>query len=1086
MGDLQDKAVFPGAMEVTSVLQGLSYGYSAVYLVDLIQGLLTPYALMTNVASDMVDVIRQGTDFEELFRTFGERYVSKEDRAGYLKSTKLSNVVEQLKTNQRYTLTFSRKNSSGVMELVQMSFTRLDTDPAPTKAIMTIKAIADNDDILDDEFASQLYHEGLSASKLVTGQRLAIKSMLGLCDEIYLVDCTTTLVSPLDVSGFVRGYSTISPIKVPFETALRTALGKNIVEEDQSLLTDNLSYAALAGAFGENDNLEYTYHTRNADGSTQTRSIRAVRVGAPDSPDCIVIGFSNGKPAVHEHDAQNEEPGLDHFHIVYDIDLNCGAYRAIRTLPRVKQAIEDKPHVHDALRAIVETLVEASFSSGMSLFLDETTWRERFQSSSILMCEFLSAYAGWCRCSLVPSAYGSDGKPQNVLLMVEAIQAQVTNLNRLTELSEIVSGAGIGTWRIRRYSGQAPALWCDETMLKMLGVDPETQIDPEQLYYVWHFRISGEDRERVAECLDNLEHGIRDEVDFLWLDPVKKEMYMRMGGSCTQVPGKGVVLRGYCYDVERIVKEQRIRSEELNNALAEMEHANRSKTMFLNSMSHDIRTPMNAIMGFTNLAMEHLDDTDMVKNYLEKINTSSAHLLSLINDVLDMSRIESGKVSINENLCHLPNVMHDLASIVQSDLRAKQLSFSINAEDIQNEDVYCDKLRLDQVLINILSNAMKFTQEHGTIKLSVRQTPCEADGRAIYQFTVTDNGIGMSRDFVEHIFEPFEREQTATVSGIQGAGLGMSICKNIVDMMGGTIDVHSKPDVGTSVTVSLRLRVAGEHEGVDTSRLEGLRALVVDDDLDSCAATTKLLRGIGMEVQWATSGKEAVFAAELARDSKDEFALCLVDWAMPDMNGVECTRLLRKVIAPDTPVLLLSAYDCDDVKPEAVDAGVNGFASKPLFASDFIKVIAPSFGLEDPTLDSSTHAADVDKAQFVGKHALLVEDNELNLEIAQTILEQFGIRVTCAANGQEAVDKMALNEYDIVFMDIQMPVMDGLEATRQIRHLGTKGATSIPIVAMTANAFDEDRKEAYFAGVSAYLTKPIEIDRLTEVLAEFL
>ncbi len=1073
-------------MEVTSVLQGLSYGYSAVYLVDLVEGRLTPYALMSNVASDMVDVIRQGTDFEELFQTFGERYVSKEDRAGYLKSTKLSNVVEQLKTKQRYTLTFSRKNATGIMELVQMSFTRLDTDPVPTKAIMTIKAIADNDYVPDDEFASQLYHEGLSASKLVTGQRLAIKSMLGLCDEIYLVDCTTTLVSPVDIGGFVRGYTQISPVKLPFETALHTALGNNVVEEDQRKLTSNFSYAALAAAFGSSNNLHYTYRSLLEDGSEQTHHIRAVRVGSPDSPDCFVIGFSGNQPAAQEPDAQNEEPRLDHFHIVYDINLESGAYRAIRTLPRVDKAIEGYPHAQDALQMVAQNLVEASFTSGMSLFLDVSTWCERFKTSSLLTSEFLSAFAGWCRCSLVPSAYCDDGRPKNVLLMVEAIQTQVTNLNRLTELSEIVSGAGIGTWRIRRYSGQAPALWCDETMLNMLGVDPEMQIDPEQLYYVWYFRISEDDRDRVAECLDNLEQGIRDEVDFVWLDPVKKETYMRMGGSCAQVPGKGAVLRGYCYDVETIVKEQRIRREELASALAQMEHANRSKTMFLNSMSHDIRTPMNAIMGFTNLAIEHLEETDTVKSYLDKINTSSAHLLSLINDVLDMSRIESGKVSISENLCHLPNVMHDLGAIVQSDLRAKNLSFSINAEDIQNEDVYCDKLRLDQVLINILSNAMKFTQENGTIKLTVRQMPSEADGRAIYQFTVTDNGIGMSREFVEHIFEPFEREQTATVSGIQGAGLGMSICKNIVDMMGGTIDVQSKPGVGTSVTVSLRLRVAGEDEGIDASLLEGMRALVVDDDLDSCAATTKLLRSMGLKVQWATSGKEAVFAAELARDSSDEFSLCLVDWAMPDMNGVECTRLLRKVIKPETPVLLLSAYDCGDIEPEAREAGVTGFANKPLFASDFLKVVAPSFGLEQPEPEATAQAVDVDRSQFAGKRALLVEDNALNLEIAQTILEEFGLHVTPAANGQEAVDKMALGEYDIVFMDIQMPVMDGLEATRQIRHLGTRTSESVPIVAMTANAFDEDRKEAYFAGVSAYLTKPIEVDKLTQIMAEFL
>ena len=525
----------------------------------------------------------------------------------------------------------------------------------------------------------------------------------------------------------------------------------------------------------------------------------------------------------------------------------------------------------------------------------------------------------------------------------------------------------------------------------------------------------------------------------------------------------------------------------LQVAVEKAESANRAKSTFLSNMSHDIRTPMNAIIGFTTLALSNIDDKERVKDYLAKTLASSNHLLSLINDVLDMSRIESGKIHLEEVEVNLSDVLHDLKTIVSGQIYAKQLELYMDAIDVTDEDVYCDKTRLNQILLNLLSNAIKFTPAGGTVSVRVRQLAGKVRGCGQYEFRIKDNGIGMSQEFAQKIFEPFERERTSTVSGIQGTGLGMAITKNIVDMMGGTIEVQTAQGKGSEFIIRVPLRVQAEHRPVEKiTELEGLKALVVDDDFNTCDSVTKMLVKVGMRAEWTLSGKEAVLRARQSIEMSDVYHAYIIDWRLPDMNGIEVTRQIRS-LHDDTPIIILTAYDWSDIEVEAKAAGVTAFCAKPMFMSDLRETLMSALG-QKPA-DAVQRLLPEKNADFKGKHILLVEDNELNREIAQEILREYGFLVDSAENGAVAVEKVstaAPGSYDLVLMDVQMPIMDGYTATRKIRALDDPARAKLPILAMTANAFDEDRRNALESGMNGFLSKPIVIDDLVQELRKIL
>ncbi|MCM1499350.1 MAG: response regulator [Clostridium sp.] len=538
-------------------------------------------------------------------------------------------------------------------------------------------------------------------------------------------------------------------------------------------------------------------------------------------------------------------------------------------------------------------------------------------------------------------------------------------------------------------------------------------------------------------------------------------------------------------DITAQVQKQREQTQALQDALMQAQHANSAKTTFLSNMSHDIRTPMNAIIGFATIAVSHIDNKSQVQECLQKVLASSNHLLSLINDILDMSRIESGKLQIKEQECNISELTHNLVNIIQPQVKAKQLELFIDTFDVTNEDVVADSLKLSQVFVNLLSNAIKYTPAGGTVSFRIQQHTTYHRGYGDYIFTVRDNGMGMTSQFVEHIFEPFEREDSTTRSGIEGTGLGMAITKNIVEMMGGTISVQSEKGKGSEFKVELSLKLQDkDRDAAEIKELDGLRALVVDDDCDSCESVNRMLKQIGMRSEWTISSREAVYRAESAHNEGDPYHTYIIDWQMPEMNGIETTRRIRAAVGTECPIIILTAYDWTDIEEEAMQAGVTAFCAKPLFMSDLKNVL-----LSANNLVEKEEAVPWTKVDFGGKRILLVEDIELNREIAQVILEESGFVVETAPDGTDAVEMVSRSEesyYDAVLMDVQMPIMDGYEATRTIRALNRKDVETLPIIAMTANAMEEDKETALKSGMNAHIAKPIDIDLFLRVLSQYL
>ncbi len=517
-------------------------------------------------------------------------------------------------------------------------------------------------------------------------------------------------------------------------------------------------------------------------------------------------------------------------------------------------------------------------------------------------------------------------------------------------------------------------------------------------------------------------------------------------------------------------------------ARQEAEVASRSKGEFLSNMSHDIRTPMNAIVGMTAIATAHIDDPQQVQNCLKKITMSSRHLLGLINDVLDMSKIESGKMTLNEELVSLREVMESIVSIVQPQVKAKHQKFNISIFDILSENVHCDSVRLNQVMLNLLSNAIKFTPENGSIEVSLyeEKSPRGEDYVRI-RIRVKDDGIGMSEEFRQHIFESFTREDNKRIHRTEGTGLGMAITKYIVDAMKGEITVESQQGVGTEFQVVLDLMRAEER--VEDMVLPDWIMLVVDDDQQLCESTVDSLRSIGIRAEWVLDGEDAVKMAAKHHKVHNDYHVILLDWKLPNMDGIQTARELRKQLGEDVPILLMSAYDWSEIEEEARAAGISGFLMKPLFRSTLFYGLKPYVGAED-----ATPIEEKNTIQFSNRRVLIAEDNELNWEIAYELLHDLGLELEWAENGEvctEMFQRSAPGYYDAILMDIRMPIMNGYEATDTIRAMNRPDA-ALPIIAMTADAYSDDIQRCLRHGMNAHVAKPIDIDEVARILKKYM
>lgn len=525
----------------------------------------------------------------------------------------------------------------------------------------------------------------------------------------------------------------------------------------------------------------------------------------------------------------------------------------------------------------------------------------------------------------------------------------------------------------------------------------------------------------------------------------------------------------------------------LMDAYEAARQANSAKSDFLSRMSHDIRTPINAIIGMTAIAGTHLDDTERVADCLSKINVSSGHLLSLINEVLDMSKIESGKVDLNEEEFNLSDLVDALISMVRPQIKAKNQNLKVCIRNVTHEKVIGDKLRIQQSFLNLASNAVKYTPEGGNIKIGISEISREKDRAGRYEFVFEDDGIGMSPEFVKHIFEPFSRASDSRISKIHGTGLGLAITDNLVRMMNGDIKVESELGKGSRFTVTISLKLQ-DTEDISCEAFSGLSVLVADDEETTRENALRILNELGMKGECVSDGESAVKKVAARHSSGENYFAALVDWKMPGMDGISVTKEIRRQIGHEVPIVIISASDWSDIELEARAAGADAFVSKPLFTSKLARLFREMISGGEKS-GGENDMNDLKNADFTGKRILLAEDNELNTEIAVELLEMTGLTVECAENGRKAVDKFAASElgyYDLVFMDIQMPIMNGNEAARAIRALNRRDAKGVPIVAMTANAFNDDVQASMNAGMNEHISKPLDLKVLVKTLGKWL
>lgn len=686
-------------------------------------------------------------------------------------------------------------------------------------------------------------------------------------------------------------------------------------------------------------------------------------------------------------------------------------------------------------------------------------------------------------------------KIEEALAEVEKINARLEAESREIEAqSEIIEGIGSEYYSVLLVDPQK------DTVMTYRAEDEDGRAIAEHFHrhgYCWSKGVRSYAEELLTEesrkeFLDklSLEHIRSDGKDYSVTYEKKTNtdiIYLQARISFVREKDGGFVAVVGTRNVDDLIKKERQQEMALKAAYDAAEAANRAKTDFLSNMSHDIRTPMNGIIGMTAIAAAHLDDKERVKDSLQKITQASKHLLSLINEVLDMSRIESGKVQLMEEEFNLSDLIDNLLTMTSSQIEEHHHEFIVNIAEVVHENVIGDSLRIQKVFTNLLSNAIKFTPDGGKIQLFISEKPSYQAKVGCYEFVFEDNGIGMDESFIDKIFEPFTRASDARVNQIQGTGLGMPICRNIVRMMGGDIKVESRLGEGSRFTVAIYLKLQ-DGEEVHYEKFVNLPVLVADDDELSLESCCNILNELGMKAEGVSSGTEAVEQVVLKHDQNRDYFACIIDWKMPDMDGISVTREIRRKVGADVPIIIISAYDWSDIEQEARAAGANAFISKPLFRSRLAKIFQTILG-EEERKESSLYFEDLESIDLTGHRALLVEDNELNTEIAVEILNMTGLTVECASDGMEAVDKItecADGYYDIIFMDIQMPKMNGYDAARAIRAMDRNYCKRIPIIAMTANAFAEDVLAAKTVGMNEHIAKPLDMKVLVKSLKKWI
>ncbi len=720
----------------------------------------------------------------------------------------------------------------------------------------------------------------------------------------------------------------------------------------------------------------------------------------------------------------------------------------------------------------------------------EITFRSVLDDSSLRVFSGTSTDGEKVICMLVKACYPMrNGKTSSAIVAATPMDdlEKVLTLDEDDALMYSFIIRADGTYVVRNRQESDYFSYIRQNFLDHNGKNAETYVDElreamgRNAEYSTMFREGNENKYLLCTDLTNSEWFLVSVMPHGTLDRILENLgaerqFMTLIMALFILAGVMVIFLLYY----RLSQQQ---MQELDQARREATKANKAKSEFLSSMSHDIRTPMNGIVGMTTIAIANIDNTERVKDCLDKITLSSKHLLGLINDVLDMSKIESGKLTLNMSQISLRETMDSIVNIVQPQVKSRQQHFDISIQNILTEEVHCDSVRLNQVLINLLSNALKFTPEGGSIKVFLEQEESPVgDDHVRCHFRVKDNGIGMTKEFQEKIFDTFTREEKAQIDKIEGTGLGMAITKAIVGAMNGTIELQSEPGKGSEFHITLDLEKADTTEA--DMVLPAWRVLVVDNNEDLCLSAVSSLKEIVISAHWATDGKKAVEMVRKCHDEGQDYEVVLLDWKMPEMDGLHTAREMRKLLGQRVPILIISAYDWSDIEEEAKEVGIQGFISKPLFKSNLY------LGLKRYMLDEVSEESheDTKVQKFVGKKILLAEDNDLNWEIAEDLLSEAGFELERAENGKICVEKFeqsAIRFYDVILMDIRMPVMNGYDAAVAIRALPREDA-NLPIIAMTADAFSDDIQHCLDCGMNEHVAKPIDVNRLTQLLRKYL
>ena len=1095
-------------LETLSVFDALSRGYLNVFLIGLEDGSGAILKLDGYVTEGLNAQERNPFHYPTILENYISNRVHPDDQDMLRGKICLEALQKVFASRDEYTGTY--RSFDGGYHHYQYEIRKV---PNTNSVVAGFKIV---DDIVAERTALEEAHH-----KELEEQFAIIDALSRDFMTIYLADLADGTATAIRITSDY-GYKKMVELEgrsFPFGAAIKEWATIYVHEDDRARLLRSINVENLRKVFATRDEYSGNYRScETGDFSNYQFDIRRV------DESHVVAGFRNIDNIIAEH-LEREKEQHEHAEVIsalskiystiFRADLDTHWYKVLNSVELMGDVAGTGGDDWDVvMNDVIDAFMAPEFRRPMREFLDLGTLAERMADANTVVTEYKDPKGRWLQARFIAKRRDAEGVLHEVLYvardftdekekelvyqdqLAEALAAtQRANKDLLQTQAVLKDSMAISDALSRDYSNVflvQPKKNLGKTVKQEnYNVEGIEKFAGEWFDYAFFIRKYIESRvyepdvqmmlekTDLSRVLEEIETNSDFSIPFRAY--VAGEVhYLQM--RYVSVEGSDLVAVGFRY-VDDVVEAEQEQKRALQEALAAAQQANKAKSTFLNSMSHDIRTPMNAIIGFTALAQTHIDDQPLVQDYLGKISTSSTHLLSLINDILDMSRIESGTVKLDEKPVHIPDLLHDLRTMIQGLVNAKNQNLFIDTQDVRHEDVICDKLRLNQVLINIVGNAVKFTQNGGDVIIRLVEKPCSVKHHATFEFSVKDNGIGMSEEFLEHIFDTFSREYSATVSGIQGTGLGMAITKNIGEMMGGQIEVQSEEGRGSIFTVTLDLRLANEPVTCEPiPQLLGARVLVVDDDLNTCRSVSKMLRDIQMRPDWTASGREAVIRAQDAAEMKDEYKVYIIDYLMPDMNGIETVRRIRKVISDDVPIIVLTAYDWEDLEEEARAAGVTAFVSKPIFMSELRAVLTRPAGQGEAADAEGEPAVTYD---YSGKHVLLAEDNELNREIACAILGETGMTIDTVNDGDEAVAAIAeapAGTYDLVLMDVQMPKMDGYTATREIRTLDDNAKANVPIVAMTANAFEEDRRTAFQAGMNGHIIKPISIEAIAKVL----